>query len=84
MALRETADIQSLRCQPWFDELEKRILSIWLQGEGDLRIEIRNSRTDRFGRRLRSVKIEGGAIYRSEEQGAENDQSHKAAKITIR
>lgn len=58
---------QVLRNLDWFKELERRILEMWSQGEGELKVEIRNSRQDRAGRRLRSVKIDGGSIFRSEE-----------------
>lgn len=67
MTPKETEEIGHMRSQPWFGELERRVLEIWIQGEGDLRVEIRNNRLDKLGRRLKSVKIEGGAIYRLEE-----------------
>jgi len=49
-------------------ELEAKALQLWENGEGDLKVEIRNSRKDVRGRTHRFVKIEANTIIRWEEQ----------------
>lgn len=52
----------------WLMELEAKALQLWENGEGDLKVEIRNSRKDVRGRTRRFVKIEANTIIRWEEQ----------------
>lgn len=68
MPLPDSADVQALRNQSWFHELERRVLEIWRQGEGDLTIEVRNSPTDPSGRKRRMVKMESGTTFRHSEK----------------
>lgn len=64
----DNADVQALRNQSWFHELERRVLEIWHQGEGDLTIEVRNSPADVAGRKRRLVKMESGTTFRHSEK----------------
>jgi hypothetical protein len=64
----EIDEIQALKREPWFRELEKRIWEIWRVGEGDLTIEIRNSPKDSSGRRCKTVKMGSGTVFRYSEK----------------
>lgn len=64
----DNADVQALRSQSWFHELERRVLEIWRQGEGDLTIEVRNSPSDAAGRKRKMVKMESGTTFRYSEK----------------
>ena len=68
MPIPESAEILALRTQPWFRELERRVLEIWRQGEGDLTVEVRNDSRDASGRKHRMVKMESGTAFRYSER----------------
>lgn len=68
MPLPDNAEVHALRSQSWFHELEKRVLELWRQGEGDLTIEVRNSPTDASGRKRRMVKMASGTTFRYSEK----------------
>ena len=51
----------------WFEELAKKAYEVWLQGEGQVALEINNSETDRMGKRHRNVIITRTSTVRCKE-----------------